>query len=185
MFRAQQPESGYPIKLPIGTKDPSRHNKPENEGIHPQPEILVAVHQQACPKAHQDTTYTSSTTLNHLTVNLGSVTKHPKLNDREMKDTYINEADAFLRNPRGRRTSSKVHPQRTQGHRLEILDSSANGLLCSRQPQCWHATFLTEPNMYSDDTLAPAVTNKILHTALRPQIAWQPRARFWGAPSSR
>ena len=111
-----QPVSGYPIKLPIGLKKVKAYDKPEV--IRAFADILGSLMQPTDRfpvdhlKAHE---FTSPLTINMLTMNHGNLTRHPKLDSKEvcnmaMKDRPIvkmmmqnsahilclNEADAFL-----------------------------------------------------------------------------------------
>ena len=115
-FRKAQPVSGYPIKLPIGLKKLRAYDNPDV--IQAFADILGSLMQPTdrSPvdhlKAHE---FTSSMTLNMLTMNHGNLTRNPKLDSKEvnnmaMKDRPIvkmmmqnsahiiclNEADAFL-----------------------------------------------------------------------------------------
>ena len=115
-YRNAQPTSGYPIKLPLGLKKLRSHGDPET--IRAFSDILGSLMQPTDrpPVDHLEThEYTSSLTINMLTMNHGNLTRNPKLDGREvhnmaMKDRPIvkmlmqnsahilclNEADAFL-----------------------------------------------------------------------------------------
>ena len=115
-FRKAQPASGYPIKLPFGLKKLRTYDKPEV--IQAFADILKSLMQPTDRppvdhlKAHE---FTSSITINMLTMNHGNLTRNPKLDNKDvnnmaMKDRPItrmmmqnsahiirlNEADAFL-----------------------------------------------------------------------------------------
>ena len=115
-YRKAQPVSGYPIKLPLGLKKLRSHDNPEV--IRACADILGSLMQPTdhSPVDHLKThEFTSSLTINMLTMNHASLTRNPKLDNREvynmaMKDRPIvkmmmqnsahilclNEADAFL-----------------------------------------------------------------------------------------
>ena len=115
-YRRAQPASGYPIKLPLGLKKLKSHDG--EEIIRAYADILGSLMQPTDrpPVDHLKThEFTSSLTINTLTMNHGNLTRNPKLDGREvhnmaMKDRPIvkmlmqnsahilclNEADAFL-----------------------------------------------------------------------------------------
>ena len=115
-YRQAQPVSGYPIKLPLGLKKLRSHDDPEI--IRAFADILGSLMQPTdrSPVDHLKThEFTSSLTINMLTLNHGNLTRNPKLDNREvynmaMKDRPIvkmmmqnsahilclNEADAFF-----------------------------------------------------------------------------------------
>ena len=110
-YRKAQPVSGYPIKLPLGLKKLRSHDNPEV--IRAFADILGSLMQPTDRLKTQE--FTSSLTINTLTMSHGNLTRNPKLDGREeynmaMKDRPIvkmmmqnsahilglNEADAFL-----------------------------------------------------------------------------------------
>ena len=115
-YRQAQPIFGYPIELPLGLKKLRSHD--DLEIIRAFADILGSLMQPTDrpPVDHLKThEFTSSLTINMLTVNHGNLTRNPKLDGREvynmaMKDRPIvkmmmqnsahilclNEADAFL-----------------------------------------------------------------------------------------
>ena len=115
-YRQAQPESGYPIKLPLGLKRLRSNDDPEL--IRAYADILGSLMKPTdrSPVDHLKThEFTSSLTINMLTMNHGNLTRNPKLDNREvynmpMKDRPImkmmmqnsahilclNEADAFF-----------------------------------------------------------------------------------------
>ena len=154
-YRNAQPTSGYPIKLPLGLKKLRSHDDPET--IRAFADILGSLMQPTDrpPVDHLKThEYTSSLTINMLTMNHGNPTRNPKLDGREVhnmarKDRPIvkmlmqnsahilclNEADPFLTPQDGKiqRTHQDVHPIRVQGHRYQAMVIQTNCMLCPRR----------------------------------------------------
>ena len=152
-YRKAQPGSGYPIKLPLGLKKLRSHDNPEV--IRAFADILGSLMQPTDRpsvdhlKTHE---FTSSLTINMLTMNHGNLTRNPKLDGREvynmaMKDRPIvkvmmqnsarilclNEADAFLSPQDDKsREHQDVHPIRVQGHRYQAMVIQTTCMLCPR-----------------------------------------------------
>ena len=84
-YRKAQPVSGYPIKLPLGLKKLRSHDDPEI--IRAFADILGSLMQPTDRpsvdhlKTHE---FTSSLTINMLTMNHGNLTRNPKLDGREV-----------------------------------------------------------------------------------------------------
>ena len=82
-YRKAQPLSGYPIKLPSQLKKPKSYDKPEV--IRAFADILGSDAADRSPVDHLKThEFTSSLTINMLTMNHGNLTRNPKLDSKEV-----------------------------------------------------------------------------------------------------
>ena len=97
-YRKAQPVSGYPIKLPLGLKKLRSHDNPEV--IRAFADILGSLMQPTDRlsvdhlKTHE---FTSSLTINMLTMNHGNLTRNPKLDGRDEGPTNCEDDDAEQR----------------------------------------------------------------------------------------
>ena len=156
-YRIAHPTSGYPIKLPFGLKKLRSHDDPET--IRAFADILGSLMQPTDrpPVDHLKThEYTSSLTINMLTMNRGNLTRNPKLDCREvrnmaMKDRPIVKMHSSVlkrKNPENssrRSSDSGTRPSlSSNGHPDQLHALSAAGL-----PQEWN---------YWQDTFPPRVS---------------------------
>ena len=91
-FRKAQPVSGYPIKLPIGLKKFKTYDKPEV--IQAFAGILGSLMQPTdrSPVDHLNAhEFTSSMTINILTMNHGNLARNPKLDNKEVNNMAMKD----------------------------------------------------------------------------------------------
>ena len=91
-YRNAQPTSGYPIKLPLGLKKLRSHDDPETIRAFADTLGLLTQPTDRPPVDHLKThEYTSSLTIDMLTMNHGNLTRNPKLDGREVHNTAMKD----------------------------------------------------------------------------------------------
>ena len=150
-FRAAQDKSGYPIRLPIGLKKLMHDDDPDL--IKSFTDILGSLMQPSdrpYVDHHASHEFTSSWTLNMLTLNHGNLMRNPKLDSREVKHMSmkerplimmmlqnsahiigLNEADAFFY-PEDEKSEDLIKLLSKLGYK-GIVVSKTNRMLCPRR----------------------------------------------------
>ena len=203
-YRKAQPLSGYPIKLPLGLKKLKSYDNPEV--IQAFADILGSLMQSTdrSPVDHLKThEFTSSLTINMLTMNHGNLTGNPKLDNKEvynmaMKDRPIvkmmmqnsahilclNEADAFL-SPQDENPGNSSRRSSDLGTRASLSSNGhpdqSHALSAADLPQewnYWHGTFPQRVRIGEPHSECSDVSSEPRKIALILNTTFRPRTAW-------